>query len=458
MSESLPDPLQSLLKRKLGPATGAPGGRSAADQGPRPQILHVAGTGPRERGLARAAASAARIRAAQRGYAQLFTTLGIDERAQRTAAKASLAALEAWDPAQAAELAGVATGSGLQIADLMTTVARTEILTLAPAAPQQDAVDGTESAGGTEFAGPAAAGAEIGQECSTLGLQRPGSSLVGQTWDWHAQFQDCWHFHYVEGLPDPAEDPARDAAAGTVAAAAEDPAAGQNPSPLNHAGFAEFGMLGKIGMNSAGLAVDLNILSHEADGPGGVPIHAVLARILGSARTIEQALDIIASAPVSASSLITITSADRVLMVELTPGGHRILEPGRTDQRGVHESGRDQAIWFCHTNDFQDSGLAAGQKRGGVSNSPQRFRVLNDRVTGASPASPAFPESADGLLNWLATDPGADLVARRPKPDAPLGLNIATLVTVRMDPARKLVRMNAGLPQDAALGTVEFAL
>ena len=52
------------------------------------------------------------------------------------------------------------------------------------------------------------------------------------------------------------------------------------PGELAHAGLTECGMPGKIGLNAAGVAVHLNILRNDADDAGGVPVHAVLARVL----------------------------------------------------------------------------------------------------------------------------------------------------------------------------------
>ena len=46
--------------------------------------------------------------------------------------------------------------------------------------------------------------------------------------------------------------------------------------------FSEPGMPAKIGLNSAGLSINFNILHHTADSAlGGVPVHVVARRILG---------------------------------------------------------------------------------------------------------------------------------------------------------------------------------
>ena len=87
-----------------------------------------------ERGRARGRQLAGRITSTARGYAELFSTLGIPGAEQREAASASLEAVRAWHPALHEELTGIADGAGLDLVDLGRVLARTEILTLAPEA------------------------------------------------------------------------------------------------------------------------------------------------------------------------------------------------------------------------------------------------------------------------------------------------------------------------------------
>lgn len=282
--------------------------------------VRVAGEEHRDRGRARGSALAAAVARTSQAYAELFAELGIDAGDQRAAAEASLQALRAWDPDQHAELAGIAQGAGLDVLDVARTVARTEILTLAPATPG---------------------------ECSTLAHQVDGASVSAQTWDWYDRFSGCWHPHRVEAL------------------------AGEH----THAGFTEYGMPGKIGLNDAGVGVHLNILKHRDDAPGGVPVHSVLARLLTRAGTVEEAVEIVRSAPTSSSSVITVTSADRVAMVEIAPGGVSVLDgPG----------------WRSHTNHF----LAADRQDGAMlleptSNTVDRLDFLDRRSAGRpAPAAP----------------------------------------------------------------------
>ena len=74
-------------------------------------------------------------------------------------------------------------------------------------------------------------------------------------------------------------------------------------------------MLGKIGLNEAGVGVLLNILKHTGDGPGGVPIHMIFNRVLSRASTLAEALEIVHSSPTSSSSIITVITAEAAVQV-----------------------------------------------------------------------------------------------------------------------------------------------
>ena len=119
--------------------------------------------------------------------------------------------------------------------------------------------------------------------------------------------------------------------------------------------FTEFGIVGKIGVNDAGLGLHFNILHHRDDGRGaGVPVHVVARRILDEAATVEEATAIARSATVSASTVLTVVAWDderaSARCLELSPAGVGVLEP---DADGV----------LAHTNHFLDPRLARGELR-----------------------------------------------------------------------------------------------
>jgi isopenicillin-N N-acyltransferase like protein len=134
-----------------------------------------------------------------------------------------------------------------------------------------------------------------GAECSVIG--RPG--VVEQTWDWHPDIEPLvW---VVE-----------------------------QPGGRWFATLTEPGMLGKIGLSSAGLCCGLNFLGCSLDsGLGGVPIHVLLRMLLDRVDSFADALRLLGEAPVSASSCITVGSAVETVAVELSPGGSRVIHGER---------------------------------------------------------------------------------------------------------------------------------
>jgi len=90
----------------------------------------------------------------------------------------------------------------------------------------------------------------------------------------------------------------------------------------------EAGMLAKIGLNSAGLGVCLNLLKSSADGGlDGVPIHVLLRQVLAECGSVDEAVALLCDARVSASSAVTLATAGEAATVELSPGAPAVL-PG----------------------------------------------------------------------------------------------------------------------------------
>ena len=94
----------------------------------------------------------------------------------------------------------------------------------------------------------------------------------------------------------------------------------------------EAGLLAKVGINSQGLAVSLNILTHADDGgPVGVPVHLLLRELLATCSTVEDVAAVVEEAQMSASSAITVVDAQGGgATFELSPVGSARLEPDAT--------------------------------------------------------------------------------------------------------------------------------
>jgi isopenicillin-N N-acyltransferase-like protein len=158
-------------------------------------------------------------------------------------------------------------------------------------------------------------------ECSTA-VVLPGGGApprTVQTWDWHPHLREVpvlWAY---------------------------EPRAGRTVRT-----FTEFGVLAKIGVNTAGLGVHFNILRHASDRAEiGVPVHLVARRILDEATTVDEAVDLARSAQTSASTAITVVTVDAAATLELCPDGVAVVPAD-----GV----------LLHTNHFLDPDLAEGER------------------------------------------------------------------------------------------------
>jgi isopenicillin-N N-acyltransferase-like protein len=217
-------------------------------------------------------------------YRRLFAaTRGLDAAAVVAAGVQVRARVEHDWPALAAEVEAMAAGAEVDAAELFAANARTEILA-----------------------------GHLHGECSTLASVGAARPLLMQNWDWHpdlARSRVVWVVELPEG--------------GWFAT------------------LTEAGLLAKIGLNSHGLAVCLNLLATSGDGDLEVlPVHLALRLILAGCKSVDDARSLLASAPFGASSCITVMDADgNVAMFECRPGGPP-LEPPVQDR------------WATHTNHF----------------------------------------------------------------------------------------------------------
>jgi isopenicillin-N N-acyltransferase-like protein len=252
---------------------------------------------PKARGREFGARWPAEIAATVEGYAALFDGHGATPEQVRGYGEDALRRTEDWAPALADEMSGIAEGSGLAPWQIGTVNARTEIL----------AALGTTGEG----------------ECSTAVVLPSGGAppRTVQTWDWHPHLRDVPVLWAYEPRPGRAV-----------------------------ATFTEFGLLGKIGVSSAGLGVHFNILRHTSDNARiGVPVHLVARRILDEATTVDEAAAIARSALTSASTAITVITADAAATLELCPDGVAVVPADSV---------------LLHTNHFLDPALAAGERLG----------------------------------------------------------------------------------------------
>lgn len=355
---------------------------------------------PRERGAEFGAAFGERIAANVAAYRSLFAQAagGAPLDVEALGAQA-LEAIERYAPPLHEEILGMAAGAGLAPELLGAVNARTELLAVASRRRR-------ERAAGAGAAAEGAGRAPVRGECSTaVKLSVDGAAPVSlQTWDWYAELADGW---LVWEIPH---------------------ADGRRTTTLT-----EYGIVGKIGVSDRGLGLHFNILHHERDGAGvGVPVHVAGRWLLDTASDVNQALLALHAAEVSASSCLTVVSAESdgcAVCVELHPGGPGHVLP---DERGL----------LLHTNHFLAQPASAGDTE--PREAPDtliRLDLLRRRLHGR-----AALDGADLLAAFDCHAGGGGALCCHPDTTLAPEARYATLATVELDVAAGTLRALAGGP------------
>ncbi len=300
--------------------------------------LTISGS-PYERGRAYGTSTAALIGHSIASYARLFAhRRGLDWAASQAEALRFLPLLDELAPDLLEEMRGIADGSGRALAELVALNVRTELMAgVGVGAYHPDgpaALARNRAAGVPEHAlepgefdhaaiAPGGPTSSDDGECTTAAVTGPasmdGRTLLAQTWDWQG-----------------------DQRAACVLLRIEDP---HSPTILT---MTEAGMLAKIGLNRAGIAVGLNLLRSHSDGQVlGMPVHVLLRKML-QAPDFARARAAADLAQSGGSSCITLASADgQLLSLELTPTGVAEVQ---------HEAGL-----LAHANHCLDAEMAGDE-------------------------------------------------------------------------------------------------
>ncbi|MHC8299799.1 C45 family autoproteolytic acyltransferase/hydolase [Pseudomonas sp. ZS1P83] len=324
-------------------------------------------------------------------YLDFFKQVGVAPEQVRALGEASLQALQGWCPSLAEEIVATAEGAGIPVWQLASLNARTEILAVMPAS--------TEG------------------ECSTAVFAPAGSVAPRtiQTWDWHDSLVPHGMMLQLTAS-----------------------------SGITVKLFTEFGMLGKIGVNSAGLGLHFNILHHNSDNDcAGVPVHAIARRILEEATTVEEAIALARSARVSASTVLTVFSradyAMRAVSIEMSAAATAVVLP--------REDG-----WITHTNHFLDEVLSLGERTPDVSTTYARLAHVNaavaDMITGDLDMRANAMCGAAGEQAPICFHPDLSMSATE---------RWETLLTIGIDTENAVLEYAAGNPKQLAInGYVRF--
>jgi isopenicillin-N N-acyltransferase-like protein len=183
--------------------------------------------------------------------------------------------IEQYAPHLLEEMRGIAEGSGRDLREIVAINARTELMY----------------------------GVRQRPECTSIGISSiastDGHNRVAQNWDWTPTLAGSpilWIIHRAEG-----------------------------PNVMT---LTEAGMVGKIGINTSGLAMCVNLLKSDSDHAGpAVPMHVILRRVLEEANSVEEAVVLINTAERCTSCFhMLVDRRGGLAGVEATPAGQHVLQ------------------------------------------------------------------------------------------------------------------------------------
>lgn len=336
-------------------------------------------------------------------YARLFAYCGMDWRQAQQRAAPYRDVIGDFDAALLEEIEGIAAGSGRDTDEILALNSRTEILPPSypgDPAPQWKAASERNLGAGVPDWG----------ECTALAVPRgasaTGGTLLAQNWDWLG----------------------RQRGALILLRATED----DGTAILT---LTEAGMLAKIGLNSHGFGVCLNILRSKDDGSHpGVPVH-VLLRALLRHRSAADAIAFAGRLSFGGSSNVHCADvAGDCAGLECSPRGLYVV--------------RGEGATLCHTNHYLcvepqgfENALATS-----LSTRPRLARA-NALVAGIPRPSLAdvqriLRDESDGYLS----------ICRRPDPALAPELCIESVAGVIMELDRRVMHVAPDVPS-----TTEFS-
>ncbi|MBW2305407.1 MAG: hypothetical protein JRG73_00620 [Deltaproteobacteria bacterium] len=224
---------------------------------------------------------------------QEVTSLDRDEVFAR--AEKVMAACESYSPELVEELQGIARGAGCHVFEILAINARLEIIYSGDVISSSDAM-----AHAAEGCTSAVALPEI-----TTG----GRTLIGQNWDWLPAMRDGLVIQKID----------------------------LNGAP-RLVTMCEAGIIGKVGLNQAGIGLCANALTADQNALEGVPFHFMFRKAL-QADTLAEAIGAIGTAPRAGGINALLARDGEALNLETSPVDIQIVYP----DRGI----------IAHSNNFQ---------------------------------------------------------------------------------------------------------
>jgi isopenicillin-N N-acyltransferase-like protein len=303
----------------------------------------------------------------------------------------------AFDREYVDELEGIARGAGLEFADVLAINVRTEVMFAA-------------------MARDASRVSRMPPECSSIAVAptrtRDGRLLTAQNWDWLVGAAETLVLLEVS-----------------------------QPQRPDYVTLVEAGLLAKVGMNSAGVALTTNALVCDRDtGSPGVPYHVLLRAILDS-ETASDALATLSRAPRASSANYIVAQDSIVLDFEAAPGDLGQIFVGYPD---------DDVL--LHTNHFINPGAAVSDVGFRVMpDSPFRLARLRQLL---ADRSALHPESLQTILSDHDTFPLG--VCCHPDPRVQYGPAYRTVASIVIEPATSTMWVSDGNPCETSMHRVQL--
>lgn len=203
----------------------------------------------------------------------------------------------------------------------------------------------------------------------------------------------------------------------------------------------EPGVVGKIGLNSAGIGVALNILKCKAR-TGKIPVHVLLRSVL-ECGSIDEALEMLRNAPrATMSNLMLADDTGRCFNVELAGGLIDELKSG--------------SLVTIHTNHY--IGCATAPDRAGSDSSFARYERASELVKDVRVLRKLEDksEALSVMKEILLDQENSALPICRPFEYDSDGQEIGTLTSVVMDLERREIHMTKGAPTTNPFVTISL--
>jgi isopenicillin-N N-acyltransferase like protein len=320
---------------------------------------------------------AGRVRQASMAYMALFKQLSSMSRDDVfSEVERFLPTINAYAPHLLEEMRGIAKGSACDLHEIVAINMRTELMY----------------------------GLKQPLECTAVGVTPTASAdkhiRLAQNWDWHPSLTGAIVLWVIQ----------RD----------------DGPDVIT---LTEAGMVGKIGINAAGLAMCVNLLKSDTDYKGpAVPMHIILRNVLENAHSVAEAISLIKGAERCTSCHHLVADRSGSLAgIEATPAGKHVLYP-------------DQGV-ITHTNHCVDTALFA-QDKGARENSETVAR--GERAHTLAEERPIDENYLRSILSDHATSP--DSICLHNLPELPFEMQGESIASIIFDLTASTLDLANGPP------------